>query len=193
MGGPGSSLGVCRLAGVLAGAALLLSAVGTATSTPAGDSAPEYEVKAAFIANFAKFVEWPTARVPAPGSALILAILGDDPFGGSLSEAVGSKLVAGHPLEVRHVTNARDAAGAHVVFIAESERPRLPSILRELQQAPVLTVGDSDGYGAAGVIINLYVDRRRVRFEVNQAAAARAGLRLSAQLLAIARPAAGGA
>ena len=79
----------------------------------------------------------------------------------------------------------RDAA--HVVFVSESERGRLPALLKDLERAQVLTVGDSEGYGVAGVMVNLYVDDRRVRFEVNQQAVTRAGLKLSAQMLGVAR------
>jgi hypothetical protein len=151
------------------------------------ETAPEYQVKAAFIVNFPKFVEWPPTRSLPPGAPLVLAVLGDDPFGPSLREAAAGKRAAGHPLEVRAVTSPREAAAAHVVFVSGSERGRLPALLKDLERAQVLTVGDSEGYGVAGVMVNLYLDDRRVRFEVNQQAVTRSGLKLSAQMLGVAR------
>ena len=192
MGGVRPGARVCRLA-ALAAISLLLASRGVRSAGLAGgEIAPEYQVKAAFLANFAKFVDWPPARIPAPGAPFVVAVLGADPFGPHLKEATAGKQIAGHPVELRAAANSREAAAAHVVFISESERGRLPAVIKDLQPAKVLTVGDSDGFAAAGVIINLYVEERRVRFEVNQAAASRAGLRLSAQILAIARPAGGG-
>ena len=103
-----------------------------------------------------------------------MAVLGADPFGPFLREAAAGKQVAGHPLEVRAATSAREAAAAHLVYVSASERGRLSALLKDLEAAQVLTVGDSDGYGAAGVMVNLYLDERRVRFEVNQRRVARA-------------------
>ena len=171
-------------------ALILLAATlagGILRAAMAAEVAPEHQVKAAFIVNFPKFVEWPATRGLAPGAPLVVAVLGADPFGPFLREAAAGKQVAGHPLEVRAATSPREAAAAHLVYVSASERGRLPALLKDLEAAQVLTVGDSDGYGGAGVMVNLYLDDRRVRFEVNQPAVARAGLKLSAQMLGVAR------
>ena len=166
---------------------LLAVGVPALPAAMAGDAAPEHQVKAAFIVNFPKFVEWPASRTPGPGAPYVIAVLGSDPFGPFLRDVVAGKVIAGHPVEVRVASSAKEAGAAHVVFIADSERERLPALLRQLESAQVLTVSDTDGYGVAGVMVNLYLDQRRVRFEVNQQAVGRAGLKLSAQMLGVAR------
>jgi len=148
------------------------------------DAPSEYEVKAAFIHNIAKFVEWPAK--PAAGSNLRLCILGQSP----LTEAAVSlqgKQVGNLVWELQSVYSRSSLKECHVLFIAASESGNLRHILEGINGSAVLTVGDSDGYAAQGVMVNFYIEQNKVRFEINAAAANRAELRIGSQLLKLAR------
>jgi hypothetical protein len=158
----------------------------------AAQTAPEYDVKAAFLYNFTKFVDWPAAAFP-DATSLKVCLLGEDPFGRSL------QAVAGEPVENRKLVIVRADAppkpgGCQVLFISRSEREKLPQILAALKDSPVLTVGDTKGFVDQGVIINFTLEGSKVRFEINTDAADKAGLKVSSKLLQLARrivPAAG--
>jgi len=144
----------------------------------------EYEVKAAFIHNIAKFVEWPVA-LPASGRAR-LCLLGDDPSGGTFDVLQGKQVDKAN-WEVVKVDAGSSLKACRVLFIAASERADLGRILAGMADSPVLTVGDTAGYAERGVMVNFYPEGSRVRFEINRAAAARARLVISSQLLRLAR------
>ncbi len=150
-------------------------------ASPAG----EYQIKAAYLLNFARYVEWPAARLP-PAQALRICVLGRDPFGGALS-ALEGRQVNGREVRVRQLEGADQAGDCHVVFIAESEERRLAAMLRTLSGRGLLLVSDIDGFVEAGGGIGLVTEEGRVRFDINQASLQRDGLRASAQLLRLAR------
>ena len=178
---PTSAVGVRTLvAGALCFAALFSPAQGRDVG-PA-DAA---QVKAAFILNFLKFVEWPDAATP--GAPITIVAVGDDELGAVLTKAATGQSFHGRTIEVRPATRVADAAPVHLLFIGGSQARNLAGILRTVEGRPVLTVGDTEGYGHAGVILNLYTFNQRVGIEANTTAAARAGLRLSSQLLRLAR------
>ncbi|HCI14482.1 MAG TPA: DUF4154 domain-containing protein [Gallionellaceae bacterium] len=145
----------------------------------------EYEVKAAFIYNIAKFVEWPAVASPVSGRAR-LCLLGDDPSGGAF-EVLQGKPVGAANWEVVRVDGGGSLKECRVLFIAASERANLGRILARIEGRPVLTVGDTEGYAGQGVIVNFYQEENKVRFEINRDAAGRAGLAISSQLLKLAR------
>ena len=133
-----------------------------------------------------EFVDWPEARDPATSPVLVLAV-GDDPLVQLITATAGHTRVAGRPVQVRAVRAGAAIEGAHMVFIAGSERHQLPALLRQLDGYPVLTVAATDGFAESGVVLNLVVRDRKVRVEANTAAASRARLRVSAHLLRVAR------
>ena len=149
--------------------------------------ASEQDVKAAFVLNFLKFVEWPPGRVPAQGAAFIVVTIGQDAFSATLARACASQRVLDRSVVIRAAQPGSDLSEAHLLFITTGERQRLPAILRAVEGKPVVTVGDTPGFGQSGVMLNLLVQDEHVRFEANTSAAARAGLRLSSHLLRIAR------
>jgi hypothetical protein len=165
---------------------LFASAVHTAAERQAVDAG---QMKAVFVVNFLRFVEWPSANVaPAPAPApLVVAVLGDRAFIESLRDYAAGQSVNGHAIEVKAVERPEDARGAHMLFIGSSESANVPAIVKMAETSALLTVGDTDGYARAGVILNLYTVDQRVRIEANPSAATRTGLRLSAHLLRIAR------
>ncbi|MCK9199662.1 MAG: YfiR family protein [Gallionella sp.] len=144
----------------------------------------EYEVKAAFIHNIAKFVEWPAAS-PVSGSAR-LCVAGKDPFGGAL-DALQGKRIGELSWEIVRVDVGASLKKCRVLFIATSERSRFGQVLEGVANSPVLTVGDTEGYAEQGVMVNLYQEGSNVRFEINLEAVRRAGLRVSSRLLSLAR------
>ena len=144
-------------------------------------------VKALFVVNFLGFAEWPASKTPAVPGKLLIAVLGDPEFAHLITEAATGRSIAGKTIAVRALDAPEMAADAHLVFIAGSQARRLPAALRALSGTAVLTVSDTDGFAQEGVAINLYELDNRVRIEVNSTAAARAGLRLSANLMRLAR------
>jgi hypothetical protein len=143
----------------------------------------QYQVKAALLLNFAKFVEWPPPTTPY----FIVGVIGFDPFNFSLDRVMDGKAVNGRPIMVRRLTQPGDATYCDLVFVSASERKRLPQILGAVAHRPVLTVSDLSGFTAGGGTIQFYEEEGRIRFEVNLEAAQRAGLRIQAQLLRLAK------
>jgi uncharacterized protein DUF4154 len=172
----------CRSAFVVAGLLLAPAAGGRAG---AGDTV-EYPVKAAFLFNFARFVSWP-ADALASSSQVAICVLGADPFGDALDEAVAGKRVEGRPLKVRRFAGLEELEPCPVLFVSASEERHLPAILERLKGAPVLTVGNSAEFARRGGVIGFYLEGNKVRFEIDPAAAGRVGLKVSAKLLSVAR------
>ena len=162
---------------------LVLAAVLVAPEAGAQVAAPEYDVKAAFLYNFTKFVEWPASAFS--DGALRLCVMGDDPFGKTLQTVAGEE-VAGHKLIVLSTEKLSDPAGCQVLFISRSESERMPQILSSLRDVPVLTVGDTRGFLEKGGMINFTFEGSKVRFEINQESAERAGIKISSKLLRLA-------
>lgn len=165
--------------------AALLAVPGVVVAETPAQTASEYDVKAAFLYNFTKFVDWPPAAFPDPAS-LKVCVLGDDPFGRSLQSVAGEQ-VANHKLTVVRTDSLSRPAGCQVLFISHSERERLPQILAAVRDSPVLTVGDTKGFVDQGVIINFTLEGSKVRFEINTEAADRAGIKISSKLLQLAK------
>lgn len=175
---------------VFAGLLLLtLTLVGTPyhVASAGSDRADSREVKAVFLINFLSFAEWPPTKLGPPSGKLTIAVLGDPSFAALVESAAAGRVVNGRAIAVHAVDAPEQAATAHLLFIAPSQTRRLPAVLRAVADATVLTVGDTDGFARDGVAINLYTFDNRVRIEVNSTAAARAGVRLSANLMRLAR------
>ena len=171
---------------LLAAPLLLVTALLAASGTAGAEAAvPEYDVKAAFLYNFTKFVQWPPSAFHDDRSSLRLCVLGEDPFGESL-ETVAEEAVDGRTLTVLRAGWMNDPAGCQILFISRSESQRLPEILAAVRGAPVLTVADVDGFLEKGGIINFILEGSKVRFEINQEGADQAGLKISSKLLRLA-------
>jgi hypothetical protein len=159
----------------------------TGVSAAEAQRADSRHVKALFVLNFLGFTEWPASKQSSAPGKFVIAVLGDPEFAGLVTEAAAGRVVSGRSVIVRSVDAPESALDAHVVFIAGSQARRLPAVLRTITGAGVLTVGDTEGFARDGVAINLYELDNRVRIEVNSTAAARAGLRLNANLMRLAR------
>jgi hypothetical protein len=166
---------------VVAASALALIAPAVAAS----EAASEYEVKAAFLFNFAKYVAWPEGTFRASEDPIVICVLGGNPFGTLLESAIKDKKVNGRTLAIREPKSVSATEGCHIVFLASSERPRVAEVLAGLAVRPVLTISE-DPVAEPGPILGLTLKGKRVCFEVNLTAARRAGLKLSSQLLKVA-------
>lgn len=171
----------CALAAVLVTAALLH----TARTAVRAAEVTEGDVKAAFVYNLAKFVQWPP-EVLADDGALRLCILGRDPFGPAMSRVIDAAGPHDRKLVARRIGGIPTGHSCHILFISSSESERLGAILDQVRGNGVLTVGDTVGYAHRGVVINLIVVDEKVRFDVNIEAARQAGLKVSSKLLKLA-------
>lgn len=140
----------------------------------------EYDVKAAFLYNFPKFVELPG------DDTLTLCIVGNDPFGDALRPLQGS-VTAGKRLVVKRVSSVDAIPACQILFISSSEEGKLESILKYARKKQILTIGDTPGYPQQGVIINFYLENNKVRIEINIDTAEQSKLKISSKLLNLAR------
>jgi len=159
-----------------------------AAAAPDAPSAPaskptEYQVKAAYLFNFGKFIRWPSA---AKSDSFSICVLGRDPFGPVLEATFSGETIEGRKVVPVRVARAQDAAACQIVFISASESARLNEIFAALAKASVLTVSDMLHFTERGGMIQFLLEGDRVRFEVNLAAAQRAGLNPSSELLKVA-------
>lgn len=158
---------------------------------PAGragaQEANEYEVKAAYLYNFARFVEWPDNVSLDPNGPLVIAILGRDPFGGEIDRFIQGKTVNGRRLVIKRFSSLEAYEQCHILFVSSSEKRNLPRILAAVRNSSVLTVSETDRFAQIGGIINFITIENSIRFEINQAAAERVGLKISYKLLSLGR------
>lgn len=144
----------------------------------------EYPVKAAFLYNFTKFVEWPPARFADETSPIIIGVLAVNPFDGQLEKIVQGRIVNGRVIVVKLVSTADEVATVHLLFVPAGEETRLPAAT--WQNAPVVAVGESENFAALGGTITFTREGDKVRFQINLAVAEQSRLKISAQLLKLA-------
>jgi hypothetical protein len=147
----------------------------------------EYQVKAAFLYNFVKFVEWPAAMADQHGPVL-MCVIGKDPFGDALVRAIEGKKVNGRSMEVRRIAGPGDAVSCQVLFVSSSESGRITEIAGAVRAWSVLTVGEGERFTERGGMFAFCMEGQRVRFQINLKAATEAGLKVSSKLLQLAAP-----
>ena len=160
----------------------------------------EYEVEAAYLSNFGRFVEWSaragtspgqvnagqSGAVPSSNDPFYVCVLGQDPFGPLLDTALRGETIGGAPMVARRLAGPEEAAGCRILFLSSSKDSQLTTILPALVTSHILTVSDVPGFTRRGGMIQFVLSGNRVRFEINLAAAQRAGLTLSSELLKVA-------
>ncbi len=159
---------------------LLGAAVLQAQSKPS-----EYEVKAAYIYNFGRFVTWPVGTADQ-GNAFAVCVLGEDPFGPALDLILTGKMLDSKPVVTKRISKPQDATGCRILFIHSVQGSRLQDILKLLNQSAVLTVSDMPDFSQRGGMIQFVRDDNRIRFEINLRSTTSAGLTLSSELLKVA-------
>jgi hypothetical protein len=145
------------------------------------------EVKADMLWNIAKFIRWPDAAFAKGERDFVFTILGDDSLAEALAASLSTRTVNGRPVFVRVVGRVQDVVGSQILYIAASTLERFPEVLRELHGGPVLTVANAAGFVEGGGMVGFVAEDDKVRFEIHQARAEQAGLKISARLLALAR------
>jgi hypothetical protein len=161
--------------------AILMCTHGLAENTAQGPS--EIQVKAAFLYNFLKFVDWPATRNEGP---IELCVLGKDPFGGALEREVEGKTVNGRRLVIRNIVEVSAGRSCHVLFLSAPEAGRISEIIKAIRGWNILTVSEIDRFCERGGIITFLMEGQRVRFQINPKMAASAGLKISSKLLQLA-------
>jgi hypothetical protein len=166
-------------------ALMFLALLGVAVDPAPGASRAtrEYDLKAAFLYNFAQFVEWPADAFPSADAPFVIGIVGADPFGQSLDEIVAGETVHGHPIVVRRWRTLEDMGPAHVLFISRGQAAHLGNLADAVDDRSVLTVGDGDDFATHGGIIGFVVAGNHLRLVINVARARAANLTISSQLL----------
>ncbi len=168
------------LMGLVAAIALLCPC-----SSRAADQSLEYRVKAAFLLNFTKFIEWPPTAFAQPDSPIAICVMGEDPFGATLDLMVSGEVVNGRKVVARRIKSGPSPHSCQVMFIGGPQKD-VATILADSGPG-VLTVGEGEAFVHDGGVIAFIIEDRRVRFGINQAAAQRAGLKLSSKLLSVAK------
>jgi hypothetical protein len=146
----------------------------------------EYQIKAAFLYKFAKFIEWPASTFRDPKQPMGICVFGRDPFGHALEEALWGKSIGSRSVFLGRAQQIPELAGCQVVFVSAEESSRVMEIVRGLRGHSALLVGESEGFASSGGAIQFVLDQNRVRFAINPDAANRAGLKISSKLLALA-------
>jgi hypothetical protein len=171
----------------------ILAVLLTAHFSPATGGAPaesrtptEYEVKAAYIYYFAKFVNWPNEAFPDGKAPLKIGVLGDDEFGSLLETIAKDKTIQEHPISIQLLKWPADLQSCHMIYVSASQLKRSRQITEELHGRPVLTVTETDTGSHAKGIMNLFMEGGKVQFEIDIAAADRAHLQISSKLLRLA-------
>ena len=164
---------------------LLLAALAMAVPAPAVES-DDYEQKGRFLLSFARFVEWPSQSQVGLNDEVRLCVLGSGDVTSALSEVLQGRRAGRRHVMVRRVVDLGGVTWCRIFFVTKSAELEPESVLNSLGAASILTVGESDGFAANGGMVNFIHDRNRVRFEINEGAARRAGLKISSKLLRLA-------
>ena len=168
------------------GAVGTLVAVGLCLFAPLAQSvtAPtESQVEAVFVYNFSRFVEWPPQAFAAGDGPFVIGILGSDPFGGRLDEAVHGEQINGHALEIRRFRNVSEIGNCQILFIDRSQGSEIKNILNSLDHRSILTVSALEDSTKYGVMVQFATENNRVRLRINVDSAKAAGLTISSKLL----------
>jgi hypothetical protein len=169
------------------GAVLSLSLIVLSPTARAQVAAlPEPQLKAEFIERFTRFVDWPDDASESE-RPFVIGVVGQSALTPFLEQMAGSRRIKGRPVVVQPLQEPESMRRCHVVFIAASQGGSLPRILARVAHEPVLTISDSEGFAERGVIINFFELGDRLRFEINEPAAQRSGLRIGSQLFRLAR------
>ncbi len=169
---------------VMLGLALLLLIPQLAA--PQSGDVGEYDVKAAFLYNFAMYVEWPSETPAGETGDFVIGVLGDDPFGPSLDAMARERSVGGRRVVVKRFASMEQYVPCHILFVSRGNGLPLSEILSKADRAHVLVVGETKGFASDGGMVNFYIEDSKVRFEINPDAAELAGLSISSKLLRLA-------
>jgi hypothetical protein len=171
-----------KLPGACGGLWSLLFCVLVSTGSAWADVSKEYKLKAAFLYNFAKFVEWPATSFAAPESPLVIGVFRTNPFGAELEKAVKGRKINGHPIVVTLIPSAAAARQTQILFVGSAQDTKLAELKGALQGTPVLTVGESGAFSRQGGMITFTQEGNSLRFSIDNGSAQKAGVKISSHL-----------
>jgi YfiR/HmsC-like len=174
------------LAALMTMGLLLFLTLGLPTSIGAETTMPENQVKALFLLNFAKYVEWPAEAFADEKSAIIIGAVSSEAFEENLKKAVEGRTINGRPVVACQIVDEKDLSKCQILFIAGSDRKHTTALLGKVKALPILTVGEADQFLEEGGIINFVKKEGKVRLEIDLNAARAARLQLSSKLLSVA-------
>jgi len=149
---------------------------------------PEYEVKAVFLERFTRFIEWPAdSSISDTSTPFIIGVMGDNPFDHILEELYKNYKIKNKNVRIKYFSTPEQITECNLLYISESEKDKLNSILEKINNKPILAVSDSDGFAEEGIHINLYVKNNKVRYEINESTLTKSGFTAWAQLLSSAK------
>jgi hypothetical protein len=178
----------CDLCAILCG--LLVTAAGWIAGTSASiaeePQPSEYQVKAAFLVNFPKYVDWPTNTFAGMNSPIVIAVLGESRVVEEIQKVIAGRTVNGRQIVLKRLASGAEPGACQILFISSAEQQLSPNLLVRLKDAGILTVGESDNFLEGGGIINLVRRDQKIALEVNLTAAATARINISSKLLGVA-------
>jgi hypothetical protein len=146
----------------------------------------DYDVKAAYLYNFGRFIEWPETVAATQGGPFTVCVLGQDPFGPRLDATLAGETIGGKTIVAKRISNADESGNCRILFLSLTDESRLNKIIADLDKKAVLTVSDAPQFVTRGGMIQFVLEGKKVRFEVNLTATQHAGLTLSSELLKVA-------
>lgn len=158
----------------------------TGSSALGQQKASEYQVKAAYLYNFGRFIEWPAGTTTAKSSSFTICVLGEDPFGPSLDRTLAGEMIGDQKVAAKRILSPQESVDCQILYIGSSEANQFNKIIEKFDKTAVLTVSDIPHFSKRGGMIQFVMEENRIRFEVNLTAAQRAGLTLSSELLKVA-------
>lgn len=147
---------------------------------------PEYVIKAGFLFNFAKYVEWPAEAFDGPKAPIRIGVAGEDPFKDILERTLKDKTVNGRAFTIERFKTPADVRRCHILFIAHANRETTASFLDAARQPGVLTVGEEKGFAQAGGVVSVLIEQGKPKLEVNLDAARERQVTINAKLLKLA-------
>jgi hypothetical protein len=168
------------------GTAVLCTALMAGLTAAAENEPQEFAVKAAYLSKFGLYVDWPPTAFSSATSAFTLCVAGEDPFGADLDKAAANQRIGNRALVVRRFKTVERDSGCHILYISSTDRRSIRQVLETVHGSNVLVVSDAASPAAAGAIINFVIKDNRVRFDIDEEAAARNGLTISSKLLGLA-------
>jgi YfiR/HmsC-like len=147
----------------------------------------EYQLKAAYLFNFLKFVQWPDSVFQNNSSPIIIGILGQDPFGSTLDKIIHNEKIDNHPIIIKRYTSLDQLDYCHALFVSSSEQGNVQKVLKDIGNSSILTVSDIDDFGTNGGDIGFYIENNKLRFTINIKSLKQADIKISSRLLRLAK------
>lgn len=147
---------------------------------------PENKLKAVFLYNFTRFIDWPAEAFYSSNAPFVIGIIGNDPFGNYIEEAVAGENISGHPIIVKRFQNVKDVA-CHILYINSNDPETTREILSTLSNRSILTVSDQKNFVKWGGMVRFFSEENKIRLQINNSAAKAAQLNISSKLLAVAQ------